>query len=210
MCLPWGLAGRSSVIVLIQLRGCANGKKGEHMATPQAGIQITDPQAYRNRLFALVGEREPLDVMAQSADKMDEIVRKHPAAVLRARPFEGKWTPNEVLGHLTDSEWVYGYRLRLILCEENPTILGMDQNLWVAGQRHNEREPAAHAEMFRRMRDYNLAVWKQATPEDMKRTGMHNERGPETLGLMLRMLAGHDLSHLEQCQRYIEAAEKMA
>lgn len=178
------------------------------MATPQAGVHITDPQAYRNRLFALVGEREPLDVMAQSADKMDEIVRNYPAVVLRARPIEGKWTPNEVLGHLTDSEWVYGYRLRLILCEENPTILGMDQNLWVTGQRHNEREPAAHAEMFRRMREYNLAVWRRATPEDMKRTGMHNERGPETFGLMLRMLAGHDLSHLEQCHRYIQAAEK--
>lgn len=65
---------------------------------------------------------------------------------------------------------MYGYRLRLILCEENPTILGMEQNLWVAGQRHNER-------------------------------------GAESLGLVLRMMAGHDLSHVEQCHRYIEAAE---
>ncbi len=179
------------------------------MATPQAGIHITDPQAYREKLFGLVGDQEPLEVLGQTAGKLEEIVRKYPATVLRARPFAGKWTPNEVLGHLTDSEWVYGYRLRLILCEENPTILGMDQNLWVTGQRHNEREPAEHAEMFRRMREYNLALWRQATPEDMKRTGMHNERGPEPLGLMLRMLAGHDLSHLEQCRRYAEAAEKM-
>ena len=179
------------------------------MATPQAGIHISNPQAYRERLFALVGEQEPLEVMAESADKMDEIVRKYPAAVLRRRPFAEKWTPNEVLGHLTDSEWTYGFRLRLILCEENPTILGMDQNLWVTGQRHNEREPAAHAEMFRRLREYNLSVWRRATPEDMKRTGMHNERGPESFGLMLRMLAGHDLSHLVQCRRYAEAAEKM-
>lgn len=179
------------------------------MATPQVGQQIFDPEAYRQRLFGLVGGREPLDVMAESADKMDEIVRKYPEAVLRARPFEGKWSANEVLGHLTDSEWTYGFRLRLILCEENPTILGMDQNLWVERQRHNEREPAAHAEMFRRLREFNLSVWSRATPEDMKRTGMHNERGPESFGLMLRMLAGHDLSHLEQCRKYAEAAEKM-
>jgi len=32
-------------------------------------------------------------------------------------------TPNEVIGHLTDSEWVYGYRLRLILCEDDPASL---------------------------------------------------------------------------------------
>jgi DinB superfamily len=178
------------------------------MATPQAGLQITDPQAYREKLFQLVGEQEPLDVMTRTADQLDEIVRKYPAAVLRARPFEEKWTPNEIIGHLTDSEWVYGYRLRLILCEENPTILGMDQNLWVKGERHNERAPAAHAEMFRTMREYNLVLWRQVKPEDLKRTGMHNERGPESLGLLLRMLAGHDLSHVGQIHRYIEAMEK--
>jgi hypothetical protein len=44
---------------------------------------------------------------------------KHSAEVLRARPFEGKWTPNEIIGHLTDSEWVYGYRLRLILSDDD-------------------------------------------------------------------------------------------
>jgi len=177
------------------------------MATPQAGLHISDPEAYRQRLFGLIGEQEPLEVLAQTADKLDEIVRKHPAAVLRARPFEGKWTPNEILGHLTDGEWVYGYRLRLIFCEENPTILGMDQNLWVTRQRYNDAEPAAHAEMFRTLRGYNLALWRKTTAEDWKRTGLHNERGPESLELMLRLLAGHDLSHLEQLRRYVAAVE---
>jgi hypothetical protein len=175
------------------------------MATPQTGLHISNPQAYRERLFQLVGEQEPLEVLGQTAGKLEEIVRNYSPTVLRTRPFEGKWTPNEVIGHLTDSEWVYGYRLRLILCEENPTILGMDQNLWVARQKHNEREPSAHAEMFRTMREYNLALWKQATSEDLRRTGLHNERGPESLGLLLRMLAGHDLAHLAQTERYIRA-----
>src|SRR5262249_16514761 len=130
------------------------------MVTPQAGLHISDPGAYREKLFGLVGEQEPLDVLAKTAEKLDEIVRKHPAAVLRARPFEGKWTPNEILGHLTDGEWVYGYRLRLIYSEENPTILGMDQNLWVKRQQYNETEPATHAEMFRTLRRYNLALWR--------------------------------------------------
>jgi hypothetical protein len=173
------------------------------MATPQVGLHISDPQAYRERLFQLLGDQEPLDVLGQTAAKLDETARKYPAEVLRARPYQGKWTPNEVIGHLTDSEWVYGYRSRLILCEENPAILGMDQNLWVTGQKHNDREPAAHAEMFRTMREYNLTLWRQATPEDLKRTGQHNERGPESLGLLLRMLAGHDLAHLAQIERYI-------
>jgi hypothetical protein len=176
------------------------------MTTAQAGVWVSDPQAYRERLFKLLGDRNPLEVLAHTASTLADIVRTHPAAALRARPFEGKWTPNEIIGHLVDSEWVYGYRLRLILCEDNPPILGMNQDLWVAGQRHNEREPSELVDMFRAMRQFTLALWNGMSPADLQRTGRHNERGPESLGVMLRMMAGHDLSHLEQFSRYLQAA----
>jgi hypothetical protein len=178
------------------------------MSTAQTGVWVSNPQAYRERLFTLLGDRNPLEVLAQTASTLADVVRTHSVTVLRTRPFEGKWTPNEVIGHLVDSEWVYGYRLRLILCEDNPTILGMNQDLWVAGQRHNEREPSELLDMFRTMRQVNLAVWNHLSPADLTRTGQHNERGAESLGLMLRMLAGHDLSHLEQITRYIHAARQ--
>jgi hypothetical protein len=40
----------------------------------------------------------------------------------------------------------------------------------------------------------------------MSRT-QHNERGAESLAVMLQLLAGHDLSHLHQISRYIQALE---
>lgn len=178
------------------------------MATTQAEIWVSDPQAYREKLLKLLGDRNPFEVLAQTVFALTEIVRTHSATALRTRPFEGKWTPNEIVGHLVDSEWVYGYRLRLILCEDNPTILGMDQELWVAGQRHNERESSALAEMFRAMRQGNLALWTRMSPAELQRTGQHNERGPESLEMMLRMLAGHDLSHLDQLTRYLQAVQQ--
>ena len=178
------------------------------MTNAQAAASISASQAYREKMFNLLANRDPLEVLAQTASAVADIVGKHSAAVLRTRPFEGKWTPNEVIGHLTDSEWVYGYRLRLILCENDPTILGTNQDLWVAALRHNEREPSELVEIFRTMRLFNLALWRRTSPEDLKRTGQHNERGPESLGMMLRLLAGHDLSHLAQITRYIEAGQQ--
>src|SRR5712692_6337944 len=178
------------------------------MTMVQAGLSVSDPQASREKLFTLLGDRNPLEVLAQTAPTLAEIVHTHSATVLRTRPFEGKWTPNEVIGHLTDGDWVYGYRRRLILCEDTPIILGMNQDLWVAAQRHNEREPSELVEMFRTMRQFNLALSKPMSPADLKRTGQHNERGPESLAVMLRMLAGHDLSHLDQITRYIQAVRR--
>ena len=175
------------------------------MTAAQPGLSISDPKAYRENLFKLLGDQNPLVVLAQTASALTGIVRKHPATLLRTRPFEGKWTPNEVIGHLADSEWVYGFRLRLILSEDNPPIMGTAQDLWVARQRHNEREPMEHVEMFRTMREFNLGLWKRMSLADLKRTGQHNQRGPEPLEVQLPMMAGHDLSHLHQINRYIEA-----
>jgi hypothetical protein len=162
--------------------------------TTRAGVSVSDPQAYRENLFKLLDDRNPLKVLAQTASTLADIVRKHSAKVLRTRSFEGKCTPNEVIGHLADGEWVYGYRLRLIRCEGHASIVSTNQDLWVTGQRHNEREPSELVEMLRTIRQFNLALWKRMSPADLERTGQHNERGPESLGLMSRMMAGHDLS----------------
>ena len=175
------------------------------MTAAQTTPPATAVQVYREKLFNLLGERNPLEVMAQTASALTEIVSKHPATVLRTRPFEGKWTPNEIIGHLGDSEWVYGYRLRLILCEDDPAIMGTKQDAWVEVLRYKEREPAELVDIFRTLRELNLAEWKRTSPSDLDRVGQHNERGPESLGVMLRLLAGHDLSHLGQINRCLQA-----
>ena len=178
------------------------------MTTAHAGLSVTDPQAYRENLFKLLGDRDPLEVLAQTAATLADVVRSNPVTALRTRPFADKWTPNEVVGHLVDSEWIYGYRLRLILCEDSPPILGANQNAWVAGLQHNQREPPELVETFRTLRELNLALWKRLSPADLMRTGQHNERGSESLAVMLRMMAGHDLSHLNQIARYVEAVRQ--
>jgi hypothetical protein len=185
-------------------------RKERTMTTRQAGLGVSDAQAYRDKMFRLLGERKPLEVLGETGSRLADIVHRHPAAVLRARPFAGKWTPAEVIGHLVDSEWVYGYRLRLMLCEDNPTILGINQDSWVAGQRHDQREPSELVDTFRALRQLNLALWQRLSPAELERTGQHNERGAESLGVVLRMLAGHDLSHLSQIARYVEAVRTQA
>lgn len=175
--------------------------------TTQPALWITDPAAYRERLFGLVRDRDPIEVMAQTADALARIVRDSTTAQLRSRPFPGKWTPNEVIGHLVDSEWVYGYRIRYIYSEQEPSIIGTDQDAWVERQRHNDREPMELVETFRPLRRSTLGLWKRMTADDLERPGRHNERGLESLGTMCRMMAGHDLSHLDQIARYLAAAK---
>ncbi|HET7205895.1 MAG TPA: DinB family protein [Terriglobales bacterium] len=177
------------------------------MTQAQPGLELSAPETYREKLFKLLAGRDPIELLGQTASTLADIVATYPAEVLRGRAIQGKWTPNEIIGHLTDSEWVYGYRLRLIFCENEPVILGIRQDAWVASQRHNEREPSELVEIFRTLRVLNLSVWRRLSPQDLQRSGQHNERGAESLGEMLKLLAGHDLSHLAQISRYIEGLE---
>src|ERR1700746_3738121 len=149
------------------------------MTAAQPGLEVSAPWTYREKLFNLLGGRDPIEVLGQTASTLADIVARQPAEVLSGRAIQGKWTPNEIIGHLTDSEWVYGYRLRLIVSEELPTILGTQQDCWVAAQRHNEREPSELVETFRTLRQLNLVAWKRVPASDLQRAGQHNERGPE-------------------------------
>ncbi|MEK6644558.1 MAG: DinB family protein [Planctomycetota bacterium] len=176
------------------------------MATIQ---DISKSSTYQDKLMGLLAGRDPMAVQRQTADVLDGMVRANSVADLQARPFEGKWTPTEIIGHLIDSDWVYGFRVRLIFAEDEPTILGMDQDKWVAAQRYAERDPRELMEQFRHLRDVNLGLWGMMTPSDLERCGRHNERGRESLGLMWKMHAGHDLSHIDQLTRYIAAVKSM-
>jgi hypothetical protein len=151
------------------------------MTSPQPEPGVSASEAYREKLFSLLAGRDPMEMLGQTASALAHIVTRDPAAVLRTQPFVRKWTPNEIIGHLTDSEWVYGYRLRVILCEEDPVILGTKQDSWVSCLRHNEREPSELVEIFRTLRELNLGVWRQLPPEALERRGQHNERGQESL-----------------------------
>lgn len=166
---------------------------------------ISSTQAYQDKLMGLLGERDPIEVLAKTPSVFAAIVSGHTAKMLHTRPFPGKWTPCEIIGHLCDAEWVYGYRVRLILCENEPTILSMSQDHWVEGQRYNERDPRELVQQFANMREINLHLWRGMAPTDLTKCGVHNERGRESLGLMLKMNAGHDLSHIDQITRYIAA-----
>ena len=177
------------------------------MSSSGGRFEVANPAAYQEKLLALGGARDPLDILAETPQALARLIEGRSAEQLRRRPFPGKWTPTEILGHLLDSVWVFGYRVRTILCDERPRIVPMDQERWVAEQRHNERDGHELLSEFTTLRRINLALWRRIPKDALARVGVHAERGGESLGLMLRMEAGHDRSHIDQLDRYLKALE---
>ena len=161
--------------------------------------------AYKQSLLELLGDRDPLTVLAELPDAVQELTLGMSDADARRPEREGKWSVIQIVQHLADSEVVYGYRGRVIVAENAPTILGYDQDRWATMLHYPEETLPDSLGDLRVMRSRNLRFLRRLKPEELQRAGMHNERGPESVRDMVRLLAAHDLLHRAQIARVRKA-----
>ncbi len=161
------------------------------------------PQEYIKRILGNVEGFDPLKVQAGTAKKLERLIKGVPASRLRKRPAPEKWSAGEILAHLADSEIVVGWRLRQILGAPGTPIQAYDQDSWAAAGHYGKRDPRKSAELFRVVREANLALLKSLAPDQWKHHGMHAERGEETIERIVQMMAGHDINHTKQVERIL-------
>ncbi len=154
----------------------------------------------------MASDHDPIAVLKQTPNELNAIVQRHSAEILRQRPFEGKWTPNEILGHLVDHEIVSMSRIRTTRIDEAPWLERYDQERWVTVQRHNERDPHEFVRRFIELRALNLEQYESLSPDELARPKLRSDGTEVTLEHLLHIHAGHDLSHLDQIARYVQAA----
>ena len=169
-------------------------------SNPASGA-VGQAAEYTAAILELLGDREPMSVLRETTARLQQAVTGLSPQQLRRPERDGKWSIQQVLRHLADSEVVWGWRMRLILAQDRPSITGYDQDSWAARLRYDEAEPADSIEVFAVLRRDNLRLLERASAADLKRVGVHAERGEESVGHMIRLYAGHDLLHLQQLAR---------
>jgi DinB superfamily len=155
-------------------------------------------QQYAQRIQGKLAGQDPLKVQASTPQKLIRMVKGATPAKLRKRPAPQKWSAAEIIAHLADVEIVIGWRVRSILGAPGTPVQAYDQDSWVIAGHYAKRDVRKALEQFRVLRETNLALYKQLTPEQWKHHGVHAERGEESIERIVAMLAGHDINHLEQ------------
>lgn len=106
----------------------------------------------------------------------------------------GKWTTKEMLGHLIDSERVFGYRaLRFARADQTP-LPGFEQDDYVKNGPHAEIALAALIEEFTHVRKGTISFFRNLSPNDWARRGSANQSEVTVRGLGY-IIAGHELHH---------------
>jgi len=145
--------------------------------------------------------RSRLATAEQDPQKLAAAVSGLPEKVLRYKPSPDKWCIQEILGHLADVEIVYGYRLRHILADSNPTILPMEQDSWAQNLGYLEASAPELVAQYALLRRSNLRLLRRLKPSDLDKGAFHPElKRNISVADIIELLATHGPSHLKQIE----------
>ena len=157
-------------------------------------------QQYIQRILGNVEGEDAIKVQKATAGKLKKLVHGLTPKQLKWKPEPGKWSIAEILAHLADAEIVASWRMRSIIGASGTAVQPFDQDAWASVFQYGKRDAKQSLEVFRVLRENNLAMLKALPSESWDRFGMHAERGKETIAHLTRMFAGHDTNHVRQIE----------
>lgn len=146
-----------------------------------------------NPYAGALGVREPVEVIAETPEKLQALLGRLSAEQIEKRPAPGKWSVREIMAHLTDCEIAFGFRLRQAAAGVE-MIQPFDQDDWA--RNYGGYDFQAALTTHRALRAWNIAFVRSLTERQKAREVTHPERGTMTVWTIVETMAGHDLHHL--------------
>jgi uncharacterized damage-inducible protein DinB len=129
------------------------------------------------------------------------ILRKAVAGMNReqvhARPVAGKWSTLEVVCHLADFDPIYADRMKRIIAEDKPQIIGADENTFAKALAYDQRDLEEELTIIEKTRSQLARILRTLPSEVLQRVGTHSERGTMTLEQFLTTMIGHIPHHVK-------------
>ncbi len=113
------------------------------------------------------------------------------------------WSVVAVICHLRDAEERALERDRLLRDQDNPLILGYDQEELARAGNYAAADLREALASFIRLRAAHVAELAALTPEQWQRSGKHSDLGPMTISAHMAHMASHDAVHCAQIARQL-------
>lgn len=108
---------------------------------------------------------------------------------------EGKWTLNDLTGHLIDTERLFALRALWIARGETADLPGIDQDEWVVTSRHGKRPFAALRREQHVCRTDHIYLLRSLPKDSWKNVGSI-DGNPMSLRAIPWIICGHEKHHM--------------
>lgn len=144
--------------------------------------------------------KELIDHYAAGGEKLSLAIRGLTPDDLRIVPAAdadvGRWSIQQVVVHCMDSDLIATDRMKRMIAQENPTLLGYDENKFVEHLFYHEQPAEQAVQILDFNRKLFAEVLRRVPVSVWVRKGTHNERGPVTAGGYLKSTVEHLDHHL--------------
>jgi len=108
----------------------------------------------------------------------------------------GKWTIKQILGHIIDTERIFGYRALCVARNDVTPLPGFEHDDYVAAGFFNERSLNSLIDEYRAVRQSTIALFQNLPQQAWLRQGLANKYNVTVRGLAF-LAAGHELHHVK-------------
>jgi uncharacterized damage-inducible protein DinB len=145
--------------------------------------------------------RHLIDQYADGAEKLAQAIRSLTEADLKAVPEAsanvGRWSIQQVVLHVADCDAVFADRMKRVISEDNPSLLGFDENRWEAALHYEDQSAADATKLFELTRKQMTKVLRKLPDSAFARSGTHSEAGKQTLTDLVQKAVTHFEHHLK-------------
>ncbi|SHS10328.1 metal-dependent hydrolase [Mycobacteroides abscessus subsp. abscessus] len=170
-------------------------------------LKSTEYAPYYSRYVDLVPEGDLTSILLQQMKETVDILKGLTEQQAHFSYGVGKWSIKEVIGHITDTERIMGYRLLSFARGEKAELPGYDDNEYVRNAYFNSLFLQDLLENFEITRESTLQLIKSLPKEAYIRRGKANGSDVSVRALVC-IIAGHELHHRKLIkERYIGSKE---
>lgn len=153
-------------------------------------------------------DRKVIEAYAAEAPELAKSIAGLTRDDLLAFPVPGTWSIQQIVLHIADADLVIADRMKRVIAEDNPTLLGFDQTKFTARLHYEEQDALLACDLFAKNRQAIVALLRLLKDEDFNRAGTHNERGRMTLADLVSGASGHFQHHMKFLREKRELVQK--
>ena len=146
--------------------------------------------------------REIIDEFEAGGQKLRVAVASLPRDEALVKPGPGKWSAQELVIHLADSDAIAIDRMKRVITEDNPTLLRADEQAYVDRLHCDAQDLQDAVTLFELNRRQFARVLRQLNDSEFERVGTHNaELGRITLAELIENYSKHLDHHLQRLEQ---------
>ncbi len=141
-------------------------------------------------------DRKLIEEYARGARHLADSIKGLSGEDFHKHPVPNTWSIQQIVIHVTDSDLIGADRMKRIIAEDNPTLIGYNETLFSKNLFYEKLDPFMAAEIFQKNREMVAVILRNVPDKGYSRIGTHNERGKVTLEEMLASYVKHLEHHL--------------